>query len=108
MVMDRVVIGMDPHKRSVTIEVRDTREVLRAIGTFGSDTGSYRGMLKVAHQWPDRVWAVEGANGVGRPVAQRLLADGSGCWMCRRSWPLGPGCSTAGRAARPTPTTRTP
>jgi transposase len=50
MVMDRVVIGMDPHKRSVTIEARDTREVLRAIGTFGTDTGSYRGMLKVAHQ----------------------------------------------------------
>jgi transposase len=76
MVMDRVVIGMDPHKRSVTIEARDTREVLRAIGTFGTDTGSYRGMLKVAHQWPERVWAVEGANGVGRPIAQRLLADG--------------------------------
>jgi transposase len=76
MVMDRVVIGMDPHKRSVTIEARDTREVLRAVGSFGTDTGGYRGMLKVAHQWPDRVWAVEGANGVGRPVAHRLLADG--------------------------------
>ena len=76
MVMGRVVIGMDPHKRSVTIEARDTREVLRATGTFGTDTGSHRGMLKVAHQWPDRVWAVEGANGVGRPIAQRLLADG--------------------------------
>jgi hypothetical protein len=75
-VMDRVVIGMDPHKRSVTIEARDTREVLRATGTFGSDAGSYRGMLKVARQGPQRVWAIEGANGVGRPVAQRLLADG--------------------------------
>jgi len=50
--MDRVVIGMDPHKRSVTIEARDAREVLRATGTFGTDTGSYRGMLKVARQWP--------------------------------------------------------
>jgi transposase len=76
MVMDRVVIGIDPHKRSVTIEARDTREVLRATGSFGSDTGSYRGMLRLARQWPDRVWAIEGANGVGRPVAQRLLADG--------------------------------
>jgi len=66
---------MDPHKRSVTIEARDTREVLRATGTFGTDTGSYRGMLKVVRQWPDRVWAVEGANGVGGPIAQRLLAD---------------------------------
>ena len=25
-VMDRVVIGVDPHKRSVTFEARDTRE----------------------------------------------------------------------------------
>jgi hypothetical protein len=33
-------------------------------------------MLKVARQWPARVWAVEGVNGIGRPVAQRLLADG--------------------------------
>ena len=25
---------------------------------------------------PDRVWAVEGSNGAGRPLAQQLLADG--------------------------------
>jgi NAD(P)-dependent dehydrogenase (short-subunit alcohol dehydrogenase family) len=33
-------------------------------------------MVKVARQWPDRIWAVEGAAGIGRPIAQRLLADG--------------------------------
>ena len=27
-------------------------------------------------QWPERFWAVEGANGVGRPLAQRLVAAG--------------------------------
>ena len=27
-------------------------------------------------QWPDRLWAVEGANGAGRPLAQRLVAAG--------------------------------
>lgn len=32
--MDRVVIGVDPHKKSVTFEARDRREVLRATGTF--------------------------------------------------------------------------
>ena len=74
--MDRVVIGMDPHKRSVTIEARDVREVLRATGRFGTDTGNYRQMVKVARQWPDRIWAVEGAAGIGRPIAQRLWADG--------------------------------
>ena len=74
--MERVVIGMDPHKRSVTIEARDSREVLRATGRFGTDNRQYKAMLKVARQWPARVWAVEGVNGIGRPVAQRLLADG--------------------------------
>ena len=40
--MDRVVIGMDPHKPSVTIEARDTREVLRATGRFGADSRQYK------------------------------------------------------------------
>jgi transposase len=74
--MDRVVIGMDPHKRSVTIEARDSREVLRATGRFPTSTPGFRAMLRLAKQWPDRVWAIEGTNGVGRPIAQRLLADG--------------------------------
>ena len=30
----------------------------------------------VSRQWPHHRWAVEGAQGVGRPLAQRLLADG--------------------------------
>jgi transposase len=30
----------------------------------------------VRAQWPHHRWAVEGANGVGRPLAQRLLAQG--------------------------------
>jgi transposase len=74
--VDQVVIGVDPHKLSVTIEARDRREILRAKGRFGTDTGGCRQLLAYARQWPDRVWAVEGANGVGRPLAQRLLASG--------------------------------
>jgi transposase len=38
--MDRVVIGVDPHKLSVTIEARDSREILRAAGQFGTDSRS--------------------------------------------------------------------
>jgi transposase len=71
--MDQVIIGVDPHKLSVTIEARDSREVLRATGRFGTDTAGYRELLRTAGQWPERVWAVEGANGIGRPVAQRVL-----------------------------------
>jgi transposase len=74
--MDRVIIGVDPHKRSVTFEARDTREVLRVVGTLPTDRHGYRALLRVAQQWPDRVWAIEGGSGTGRPLAQRLLADG--------------------------------
>jgi len=74
--VDQVIIGVDPHKLSVTIEARDSREILRATGRFGTDARSYRQLLAYARQWPGRVWAVEGANGIGRPLAQRLLASG--------------------------------
>jgi hypothetical protein len=75
-VMDRVIIGVDPHKRSVSIEARDGREALLATGRFGTDSREYRAMLGYARRhWPERVWAIEGTNGIGRPLAQRLLAD---------------------------------
>src|SRR5215471_21150950 len=44
-----VTIGMDPHKRSATIEVIDER---------------------------GRVWAVGGCNGIGKHLAHRLVHDG--------------------------------
>jgi len=71
-----VTIGVDPHKASVTIEIRDEREILRATGRFAMDKAGYRQLLSYVRQWPERSWAVEGANGVGRPLAARLLADG--------------------------------
>src|SRR5215475_1979642 len=74
--MDRVIIGVDPHKKSVTFEARDTSEILRGTGSFPTDASGYRLLMRYAAQWPDRVWAVEGANGIGRPLAQRLLASG--------------------------------
>src|SRR6478752_4834664 len=33
-------------------------------------------MRKHVTSYPDRVWAVDDGNGAGRPLAQRLLADG--------------------------------
>jgi transposase len=35
--MGRVVIGMDPHKRSTTIEVLDEGESVLATGRFGTE-----------------------------------------------------------------------
>jgi transposase len=79
--MSRMIIGMDPHKASVTIEVIDDRERCLATGRFGTDSRGYQTMLSyVRTQWPHRVWAVEGANGTGRPIAQRLLAAGERVW----------------------------
>lgn len=74
--MGRVVIGMDPHKRSATIEVLDERETVLATGRFGTDREGYRDLLAAGRRWPDRLWAVEGCEGVGRHLAQRLVADG--------------------------------
>jgi transposase len=73
--MGRVVIGMDPHKRSATIEVLDEREKVLSTGRFGTDREGYRNMLAAGRRWPQRVWAVEGCQGVGRHLAQRLVAD---------------------------------
>ena len=49
--MSGVIIGLDPHKASATIEVRDEREVLRATGRFGTDTAGYRAMLRYCRQY---------------------------------------------------------
>src|SRR5689334_13866746 len=72
----RVVIGMDPHKRSATIEVVDGRERVLAQGRYATDTGGYAQLLAAGRRFPDRVWAVEGCAGIGRHLAQRLVADG--------------------------------
>ncbi|WP_205709260.1 hypothetical protein [Kineococcus siccus] len=66
-----VIIGMDPHKRSATIEVLDQRQQVIAGGRFATDTAGYRDMLTAGRQWPLRTWAVEGANGIGKHLAQR-------------------------------------
>ena len=74
--MEKIVIGVDPHKLSATIEVVDHHEKMLASGRFTTDKTGYAAMRKHVAAWPDRVWAVEGSNGTGRPLAQRLLADG--------------------------------
>ena len=33
-------------------------------------------MLAYLTSWPDRVWGIEGCEGIGRHIAHRLLADG--------------------------------
>jgi transposase len=71
-----VIIGVDPHKMSVTIEVVDTNEQLLGTGRFATDRAGYAALQRYVKQWSQRTWAVEGANGAGRPLAQRLVAAG--------------------------------
>ncbi len=61
----RVVIGMDPHKRSVTIEVMRPDESVAAGGRFGTDRAGYA---------PCSGWRRRGRSGCGRSRA----ATGSG------------------------------
>jgi len=74
--MSQVIIGMDPHKRSATIEVMTSDETVAGGGRYGTDAAGYRAMLAAAGRWPERTWAVEGCQGIGRHIANRLLADG--------------------------------
>ena len=71
-----VIIGMDPHKRSATIEVVDERGRVLAVGRFGTDKAGYADMLAAGRKYADRVWAVEGCNGIGKHIAHRLVHDG--------------------------------
>jgi len=74
--MQDVIVAVDPAKRSHTIEVLDQRERTLATLRIENTTAGYRELRAFAKRWPSRRWAVEGAQGVGRQLAQRLVADG--------------------------------
>src|SRR5690348_14994008 len=74
--MGAVVIGMDPHKRSATIEVMDAGEAVVGGGRYATDVAGYRAMLAFAKRFPQRTWAIEGCSGIGKHIAHRLIADG--------------------------------
>jgi transposase len=71
-----VIIGMDPHKRSATIEVVDERAEVLVTCRFGTDKAGYAEMLAMGRKFADRIWAVEGCNGIGKHIAHRLVHDG--------------------------------
>src|SRR6201996_4350560 len=72
-----VIIGMDPHKRSATIEVIDeVSGTVLSRDRFGTDKAGYQQMLQAGQQYPVRVWAVEGCNGIGKHIAHPLVHDG--------------------------------
>ncbi|HET7246306.1 MAG TPA: transposase [Streptosporangiaceae bacterium] len=74
--MRQVVIGMDPHKRSATTEVMAWDETVLGGGRYATDAAGYQTMLAEVKRWPERIWAIEGCQGIGRHLASRLLAAG--------------------------------
>jgi transposase len=77
---ERVVIGMDPHKRSATIEVMTADESVIGGGRYATDEAGFAAMTDYVNTLrpavEDRVWAVEGCHGIGHHIAMRLLAAG--------------------------------
>jgi transposase len=71
-----VVIGVDPHKRINAVVVVDAAGEVLDRGTFDTSTAGLRQLGSFARRFKARTWAVEGCNGVGKPLAQRLVAAG--------------------------------
>jgi transposase len=71
-----VVIGVDPHKGTNAVAVLNDREQLLEYAVFVTNRAGLRSLARWAKRFGERRWAVEGASGLGRPVAQHLVAAG--------------------------------
>ena len=71
-----VMIGVDPHKASHTAAALDEHGRLLGQQRVPATLDGYRLLRQWAGRWPQRCWAVEGAHGIGRALAQRLVGDG--------------------------------
>jgi transposase len=69
-------IGIDPHKGSHLAAVLDEHETLLAELRVRADRHQRERLLKFAAPYTPRVWAVEGARGLGALLAQQLVAAG--------------------------------
>jgi transposase len=72
----RVVIGVDPHRRIDAVVVLDELGSVLAREIVPHTSAGFRTLMAQARQFPNRVWAIEGCNGVGTTLAHRLVADG--------------------------------
>ncbi len=101
-----ITIGIDPHKSSLTavaltpagVSVGQLRVAVTK--TVGDE------LLAWAQAWPQRQWAVEGASGLGRGVAQLLAATGATVLDVPAKLAARHGCSALAAPVRPTSPTR--
>ena len=70
-----MIIGLDPHKSSHTATaVEPSTNTSVASVRIEASLAGYRELMRWAAQFPERRWAVEGVRGLGRHVAQWLVA----------------------------------
>jgi transposase len=72
----KVLIGVDPHKRSLAVAVVEeaTGELFER-ASFAQDRTGLRTLERWAKWFPERRWAVENAGGLGRHLAVRLAGS---------------------------------
>ncbi len=74
--MTAVMIGVDPHKGSHTaVAIGGAEEPLGELRVRACAAQAEK-LVGWAAAWPERTWAVEGAGGLGRLLAQQLVAAG--------------------------------
>ncbi|MED7825878.1 IS110 family transposase [Streptomyces chiangmaiensis] len=71
-----ITIGIDPHKSSHTAVAVEAAGHQLAQRRFVVNAGTVRQLIRWCAQWPERRFAVEGAKGLGRSLAQQLAAAG--------------------------------
>jgi YD repeat-containing protein len=69
-----VTIGIDPHKASHTAVALDEEGRLLGELRVVATKAMLERLLRWAERWPERIWAVEGATGLGHLLAQQLVA----------------------------------
>ncbi len=72
----QVIIGVDPHKASHTAVAIDTSEQLLANKNVRVNRSQVGQLLAWAEPFPARLWAIEGADGLGYLLSQQLVASG--------------------------------
>lgn len=72
----QVIIGVDPHKASYTAVAISASEDELAHKKVRATRAQVDELLAWAEPFPTRVWAVEGADGMGYLLAQQLVATG--------------------------------
>ncbi len=71
-----VLIGVDPHKATYSVAAIDESGELLEQASFSSSRQGLRALWRWAKRFKQPRWAIEGAGGLGRTLAQYLVSNG--------------------------------